>query len=687
MSTRSSLLSFFSAAILCLLFVPSVKAQVPCVDGDAGGYPCNQIELLGHVSPEELLAEPHEGIWLNDIWGWTDPVTGKEYALVGMANGTSFVDVSDPLNPMVLGILPEHHAAEEAGARMQAAASPLHDGAKSVWRDIKVYQNFAFVVSEDIGHGVQVFDLTQLREVTNPPVIFKESANYQGISKAHNIVINNETGYAFAVGANDPDAGECNVGGLHMIDIRDPLNPVFAGCYDEAGYVHDAHCVVYQGPDQEYVGREICFTSNVNAVTLVDVTNKENPQMISTTTYEGVAYVHQGWLTEDHRYFISNDELDEINFLHNTRSYIWDMQNLDDPVLIGTYTGPNPSIDHNLYITDGLVYESNYTSGLRVLGMADIASGKLRELAHFDTYPADNEPKFMGSWSNYPFFESGTIVVSDITNGLFVLRLALNVIQEQPQNLVACLGGEASFSVETTEGDLTYQWQLDDGSGFIDLEGNESYSQVNTNELLISTVTEELEGYKYRLIVTEEDGTEHVSEEALLNVTEEEPQALFEFWLEKGGVVFTNLSENASSYLWDFGNGVTVEAPSPEYFYETDGEYEVTLTAINGCGSDTFTQTVSFVTGINEKEIAKDFKVYPNPSNGILTLEILDQRFQLSRVRIFDVDGRELMQKNISRNGTANVFELDLSSYKKGVYILQLISPNKVITRRVMVKE
>lgn len=683
MAFRTGAYSFFVTAGILLLNAFSAESQTPCSGGEAGGFPCENVDLLAHVSPTDLLAEPHEGLWLNDIWGWTDPETGKEYALVGMVNGTSFVDVSNPAVPVVLGILPEHHAAVTEGARRNTVASPLHDGAKSIWRDIKVYNNYAFIVSEDEGHGVQVFDLKQLRNPGNIPVIFKETANYQGISNAHNIVINTEAGFAYAVGATFADAGVCNGGGLHMIDIRDPENPVFAGCYDADGYTHDAQCVTYSGPDEEHVGKEICFSANVDAVTLVDVSDKSNTLMISTSTYQGVAYVHQGWLTEDHRYFISNDEVDEINFKHNTRSYIWDMLDLDNPVLLGTYTGPFRSIDHNLYITGGLVFESNYTSGLRVLSTTGIENGELKEVGYFDTYPANNAREFFGNWSNYPFFESGTIVVSDITNGLFVLRLALDYLLEQPQNFVACLNEKASFSVGVLNGSPDFQWQVDMGNGFTDLQENEIYTQTRERELKISGVTQEMKDYKFRALVTEEDGTEHISEEAILSVTNENPQALFEYKIEKGGIVLYNFSENASSYLWDFGEGGTANTANPSYSFEEGLSYEVTLTAINGCGTDTHTETVNFVTAIDEKELAKEFKVYPNPAKGLLMVEIRDPSFELKSMKLFNADGRELVSKRFN-NAPAN-FKLDMSIYSKGVYILQLNGTSGVINRRVMV--
>lgn len=676
--------------ICCFLFFIScsffASAQSPCVDGLAGVYPCNRVDLMSYLSPQALLAESHQGVWLNDLWGWTDPETGKEYALVGMTNGTSFVDISDPVNPQVLGILPEHEAAQSEGARLGASAGIKHDEGKSVWRDIKVYENHAFVVSEDPGHGVQVFDLTRLRNVENPPAIFSETAHYSGIGKAHNIFINEETGFAYALGANS-QVQECNEGGLHIIDVRDPANPVFAGCFDEDGYTHDTQCVIYAGPDERYTGMEICFSSNEDAVSLVNVSEKDNPQLISSETYTGFGYVHQGWLTEDHRFFLSGDELDELQYEHNARTYIWDVQDLENPVLIGTYTGPNPSIDHNLYIKGEFVYEANYTSGLQILSLLDVENGNLSQLAFFDTYPENDEPIFEGAWSNYPFFESGLVVVSDITGGLFVLKPRLSVILQDPEDFIACVSGEAVFEVVTSEEEgLSFQWQLDEGSGFTDLENNERYSQVNTRQLLISQVNEELDGNRYRLKITEADGTEIFSDDALLGVTDMLPEAEFEFRTEKGSLLFTNLSANASSYIWDFGDGNTSEAESPNHVFEEAGEFEVSLTAINGCGTDTQTQTVSFVTSVVEPEVDNTFDVYPNPVRDVLSIAASATGNQLRAIRLYNVDGRLVMQREIPRSNQDKVIRLDLSAYQKGLYFLQLQTPSTSISKRIVLE-
>ena len=367
--------------------LPAVRgAFTACESGSAGPYACNAVDLLAFVPLSTFGSAA-----ANDLWGWTDPQTNREYALIGLYDGTGFVDVTDPVNPVYLGKLPTHTV-------------------NSSWRDIKVYADHAFVVSEASGHGVQVFDLTGLRNVVSPPVTFSETAHFDGVSGVHNIVINEESGFAYTVG------GATCSGGLHMIDIQNPTNPTFAGCYSGDGYTHDAQCVLYNGPDTEHQGREICFNSNEDTVTIVDVSDKASPIQLSRTSYPNAAYVHQGWLTDDHAFFYQDDELDG----GNTRTLIWDVADLDNPVMPNEYFAATTSRDHNLYVDDDLVYQANYTTGLRVLDITDRLNPA--EIAFFDTYTPNDGFSFSGAWSNYPFFDSGVVIVSSIGEGLFVLQ-------------------------------------------------------------------------------------------------------------------------------------------------------------------------------------------------------------------------------------------------------------------------
>ena len=389
--------------------------EVSCGDnGLAQDFACEEIDILSYMTPGDLGGG--RAVNVNDVWGWTDPETKREYALVGMTDQTSFVDITDPENPVYLGRL------------------PMTDGARgSVWRDIKVYENHAFIVSDGAGqHGMQVFDLTRLRDVGGEPETFAEDALYSDIASAHNIVINEGSGYAYSVGTSG--GGESCGGGLHMIDIREPTTPSFAGCFAHentgrtgTGYSHDALCLIYGGPDTEHVGREICIGSNENAISIADVTDKSAPIALSTVSVgDGPSgYWHQGWVTEDHRYFYLGDELDEIAAeseapFSGTRTIIFDIEDLDDPLMAGEYFGVSTSSDHNLYIVGDRMYQANYNSGLRILDISDPLNPV--EVAYLDTVPHSEGPAMDGAWSNYPFFASGTILVTSGAEGLFMVR-------------------------------------------------------------------------------------------------------------------------------------------------------------------------------------------------------------------------------------------------------------------------
>ena len=390
----------------------------PCENGMADIYLCDRVDLLSFLP----LADIGGGSG-NDVWGWEDPVTGKEYAIMGRSNGTAFVDISDPTSPLYVGNLPSHTGS-------------------SSWRDIKVYQDHAFIVSDRNGsHGLQVFHLEELRNVVNPPQTFTETGHYAGFGSAHNIAVNESSGFGYVVG------GDCS-GGLHMVDLAVPDAPAFAGCFSADGYTHDAQCVSYGGPDPDHQGKEICFNSNEDTLTIVDVTEKSNPVQLSRSGYTGSSYTHQGWLTEDHRYFLLDDELDESSRGHNTKTYIWDVRDLDAPVVIGEHVGTVPSIDHNQYVHQGFLYQANYRSGLRILSLDDVVNGNLTELAYFDIYPANDTPSFNGAWSVFPYFDSGVVAVSGIEQGLFVLNPILCTEPAAPTGLTATAAGDHTIDLE-----------------------------------------------------------------------------------------------------------------------------------------------------------------------------------------------------------------------------------------------
>ena len=375
-------------------------AQTPCNNGMAGEYPCNGYDLMARI-PVSVLANTDGNPEGSDIWGWTDTTTNKEYAIAAMTNSTAFVDISDPLNPLFLG-------------RLDSSAG------NSFWRDVKIYNNHAFIVADNVGaHGMQVFDLTKLRGITTPQTFVADKL-YSDVSSCHNIVINETNGIAYLVDCKNTGRG------IHFVDISDPINPINLGNFNDEGTTHDAQVVTYKGPDTRYTDKEILIGSNETKVVILDVTDKNNIEKISAINYTQLGYTHQGWFTEDQRYFILGDETDEQNFGMNTRTLVFDFNDLENPILSSTYSGPSSAIDHNGYVKGNEFFMASYRAGIRVLDITNIGSGNnttsMTETGYFDTYPANNGTAFNGAWSIYPYFSSDNLIINDIERGLLIIR-------------------------------------------------------------------------------------------------------------------------------------------------------------------------------------------------------------------------------------------------------------------------
>ncbi len=337
-----------------------------------------------------------------DIWGYVSP-SGREYAIIGLEDGTAFVEVTDPTQPEIVGYVA---------------------GPESLWHDNVVVGTYAYLVSEG-GAGIQVVDLSNIDGTSNR-VQFVQNRMQAGHTSTHTIVANPDSGYLYLCGTN------INNGGLTAVSTANPANPTIVGAWTER-YVHEAQVVTYtEGP---YAGREIafCFTGGPaigytagGGLDIVDVTDKSNMHTIGQNRYGGVRFCHQGWVSEDKRFLYVNDELDEPATRPTTTTYIFNIEDLTSPTLVGTFTNGLPSVDHNLYVKGDLIFAGNYRSGLRIFSAADPVN--LQEVAWIDTFPANDNAGFNGVWGNFPFFPSGTVVISDMENGLIVVRPNINFV-------------------------------------------------------------------------------------------------------------------------------------------------------------------------------------------------------------------------------------------------------------------
>ena len=585
----------------------------------------------------------------NDSWGWTDPQDGKEYALIGLNNGTAFIDISNPTNPVYLGKLPTHTV-------------------NSSWRDIKVYDNYAFVVSEANNHGMQVFDLTRLRNVANPPQTFTEDEHYDQFGNAHNIVINEESGFAYGVGT-----GTFN-GGPHFVNIQDPLNPIAAGGYGEDNYSHDAQVITYCGPDQDYIGREILIGSNENEIAIVDITDKNNPTGISTISYANLGFTHQGWFTEDQRYFILGDEIDEINFGFNTRSIIFDFNDLDNPSFAFDYSGPTFAIDHNGYVKGNKYYLANYRAGIRVIDITNIGDGNMEEEGFFDSFPNNDNTNFDGAWNVYPYFDSGNIVISDINRG-FLLVKASNGDTTPPNAVCANItleldsSGNATISPDDLNGGSTDNIDV---TGFIvcerffacdDIGENlvefEVFDAFGNRDSCMATVTV-IDVRKPAMTCPDNMEVQFDAGEAFYTLPD---------FVADGLVSATDNCTSNLTISQNIAPGTQLETGN--FFIEFES-----VDDSGNIGTCMFQIAVETVLSVDASQISEGLTIFPNPADAEITIS--SDFAEINSITIVDITGRTVLNEN-SLSDRSRL--LDISGYKNGVYFVTI---NNVVTKKII---
>jgi choice-of-anchor B domain-containing protein len=384
-------------------------AITPCIGGMAGEYPCNGIDLYARVPFTAFTTNPTRA---SSIWGYTDLDDNKEYAIIGLNTGTGVVDITDAVNPVVIGTIP---------------------GPTNNWREVKVLQfynqaasrwdAYAYISTEAGGTGIQIIDLTQL------PNSVSLAGTYTGVGSVHSLFISNIDWRTNV--ANYPGLppylylNGSNLGGLRIISLANPTNLTQAGVWTGT-YAHEIYTHVFTDTraNQCQPGHNPCEVvfnfAGTPGIRVIDVTNKSAPVTIGSFTYPQLGYAHSGWISPDDQYMFLNDELDEQTFGLNTTIRTLDISNLTSLSVSNVYTGPTQAIDHVGFTLGNKYYLGNNTRGLTIYDVTDPNAPV--ELSFFDTYPANNNNSFNGVWGAYPYFASGSVILSDRTRNLFIVR-------------------------------------------------------------------------------------------------------------------------------------------------------------------------------------------------------------------------------------------------------------------------
>lgn len=384
------------------------QALQPCVGGTAGGYICKGIDLLSHMALNNFSSNP---VAASNIWGYVDLDDNREYAIIGLYNGTAVMDITDPESPVEVGTIP---------------------AALSSWREVKVLQfyndttskwdAYAYVTTESV-QGLQIIDLTDV------PNSVSLAATYSGISTAHTLFISNvDPATSVALPGLTPrlylDGSDLAQHGMRILSLENPTAPVELGSWEES-YMHDiqvltitdertAQCVAGHNPCEIALGWR-----GTPGFSVVDVTDPADPVTLDTLVYDDLGYAHSGWISQDGYYAFAMDEFDEFDGLKTTVR-VFDLHDLTDLTEVGQWVGLTDAIDHNGYTVGDEYIMSNYTRGLTILSVSNPTVPQ--ETKYFDTFTANDDTTFDGAWGVYPFLPSGSLIISDISGGLFVVR-------------------------------------------------------------------------------------------------------------------------------------------------------------------------------------------------------------------------------------------------------------------------
>lgn len=603
----------------------SSQPASPCVNGNAGILRCNDMDLLSHMAHADISRAPSAA---NDVWGFADLNTGREYVLVGFNIGTAVIDVTDPELPREVGFI---------------------DGQNTTWRDIKVLQTYdpselrwkayAYVTTDGSSDGLFVIDMTGL------PQSVSRAGYFSDYSSAHNVYstsVDYSTGVPLADASPTLVIAGSNISGgqYRSYSLADPVAPAYVGgAPSAADYMHDAASmrITDSRKDTQCVNAvdvcEVLFDFNENTVDIWDISNPSSPQRLSRTPYTNARYTHSGWPSEDGMYVFFHDELDEQALGLNTTLRVLSLANLATPALAGTWTGPTKAIDHNGYVRGNRYYMSNYRRGLTVLDITNPATPV--EVGYLDTFPNGDSAGFFGAWGAYPFLPSRVIAVSDIDTGLYLvadrtLDVPQGSVSFSSDSFAAAEGTQAQLSVTRTggaTGAVSVDYQVVPATATADdfqaITGTLSWSAADSSDKTIA-------------INAVQDGVNEAMERVLVNL------------VNPAGGATLGETATASLYINDAGAAPELAAVYPVIEIAERG-FATAVVVVQRRGNANGPASIDYAINSGDAMAPGD---YSGPSSGTLTWPNGDAKPRWIEYSIVD-DGV---------NENAEFFELDFSN-------------------------
>ncbi len=308
----------------------------------------------------------------NDCWGYKDPNTGNEYAILGATTGTSILNITDPFNPYETGFIP---------------------GVTSIWRDVETYGDNLYAGTEGGGGGIQVIDLA------NPeaPVLVRT----KGTFTSHTIRIDQDAGILYCQGVTGGTAAS----GFRAFNIAtDPDDPTVIA-NRASPYYHDGFT-----KNGRYYGANI---NGPGRVDVLRVTNMPAYSVMATINYpQGYPGTHNVWTSDDGNWLYTTDE-----FLGAGTVRVWDVADTSSILQLNSFPVWSNTTVHNIYVKNDTAWCAWYEEGVLAFDVTDPLNEV--QIASFDTGPDTTAiGPYAGCWAVYPFLPSGVIISSDILQGM-----------------------------------------------------------------------------------------------------------------------------------------------------------------------------------------------------------------------------------------------------------------------------
>lgn len=592
MSHLSYGIAYVLAVALALVASP-LRAATPCTGGTVDGLRCEQVELLFYVRNADISARP---TLASDVWGFVDLNSNREYVFAGYNNGTAVLDVTDAENPREVGFI-------------RGQGTPL--------RDIKVYQYWnpaaarwnalAYVVADDASDGLFIIDLGNL------PQSIRRVDFSSDFSAAHNLhITNTDPGTGLSLGVAAPTlivaGSDIEDGQYRAYSLSDPAAPAFIAMPGSGSNDHtiDAASMVITDArkDTQCVNAgaycEVLFDFNQTSVDLWDITDPANPARLSRSTYPNVGLQNSGSWSEDKRYLFVHDSLDERIFGFNTTLQVFGLDELTQLTGAGEWLGETRAVDHHGYPRGNRYYMANFTRGLTVLDISTPNSPL--EVGGLDTFTLNNDAGLSGAWGVYPFFQSGTIAMTDVSAGL---RLVADRSRDVAQ-------GSLAFSAPSFGGTEGETVQL-----IVNRQGGSDGAVSVDYEIVPSSAgLDDVQRVSGTLNWSDGDAAARTIDIALLVDTSDEAleRLLVKLVSPTGGATLAN-SNIASLYIADPGNAAVVEFDRAE-IDASERFFATAVVVLRRSGSAAGAVSVDYMLAATDADAGSD---YSGPTSGTIS--------------------------------------------------------------------